>query len=358
MMRPIEEQPLRFCEEVEMEPVHDEDKLLQLYEAAMGGCLPTLTKLIQNDSHILHRVSLSSKPETPLHISALSGHLEFTKVLLARKPELASRLDSFKCSPLHLASAEGHTQIVTALLRANTEVCLVADAEGRIPLHLAAMRGKVYIIKVLVDAKPDSIHRKLNGFSVLHLCVQYNQVEALKQLVKLVDKDQLLEFRDHGGNIVLHLAVMLRQLETVTYLVSLSEIKANINTLNRMCLSALGKRLGLWKKAKKIKGFVIDATPMSRNSLAGTRALILSRSIVRALTLVLIKAGSRRPGDQDPSSSNLVPPQSQLVPVAVDGETQGMAVNWRSLICWLKGKIKSGYRKCKKHLRHQSDWGH
>ncbi|XVF74353.1 hypothetical protein PTKIN_Ptkin13bG0103700 [Pterospermum kingtungense] len=315
-----------FSEEIERRP-EDEDKSVQLNEAALSGSLPALTNLIRNDPQILHRVSLSSKLETPLHISALSGHFDFTKALLDRKPELASPLDSSKCSPLHLASAEGHIEIVKALLRANIEVCLVADEEGRIPLHLAAMRGKVDVIKELVDAKPDSIHQKLNGSSILHLCVQYNQLEALKQLVTLVDENQLLEFRNHGGNTVLHLAVMLRQLESIKYLVSLPEIKANINILNRMGLSALD---------------LLEYYPRDFKSLE--------------IGDVLIKAGSRRSNDEDPNPPNTVPNQSQMVQVAVGGETQVIAVNSRSFRCWLKGKIKSGYHKCKKYLKRQSDW--
>ncbi|XP_022723759.1 ankyrin repeat and sterile alpha motif domain-containing protein 1B-like [Durio zibethinus] len=243
-MRPKEEHPPRFGEEVERRL--NDDKLLQLYEAAL---------------------------------SALSGHLDFTKALLTRKPELASLLDSFKCSPLHLAPAEGHTEIVKALLRANKEVCLVADEEGRIPLHLAAMRGKVEIIQELVDAQHDSIRQKLNGSTVLHLCVQFNQLESLKQLVSLVDENQLLDYTDHGGNSILHLAVMPRQLETITFLVSVPEIKAKINVLNKMGLNALD---------------LLNHYPRDFKSLE--------------IGEILIKAGSRS-----------TPSQSQLGPLAVGG---------------------------------------
>ncbi|OMO70658.1 hypothetical protein CCACVL1_18714 [Corchorus capsularis] len=221
----------------------NDNKLAQLYEAALSGSVPTLTSLIGNDPQILERVSLSPNPETPLHISALAGHVEFTKALLTRKPELASRLDSLKCSPLHLASAEGHAEIVKALLQVDKNVCLVADAEGRIPLHLAAMRGNVDVIQQLVKAQPKSIREKVNGnYTVLHLCVQYNQLEALKLLVTLVkgNHGHLFDFRDHGGNTILHLAVMLRQSETIRYLVSILETKAEVNTLrNNIGMSAL-----------------------------------------------------------------------------------------------------------------------
>ena len=49
--------------------------------------------------------------------------------------------------------------------------------------------------------------------TVLHLCVKYNQIEALKLLVEsLSDEGDFLNSKDHdGGNTILHLAVMLKQ---------------------------------------------------------------------------------------------------------------------------------------------------
>ncbi|OMP07552.1 hypothetical protein CCACVL1_01285 [Corchorus capsularis] len=57
------------------------DQMLELYKAAKYGCVVTLTSLLENDSLILHKVSLDS----PLHLSALAGHLDFTKSLLNKK---------------------------------------------------------------------------------------------------------------------------------------------------------------------------------------------------------------------------------------------------------------------------------
>ncbi|KAJ0075327.1 hypothetical protein Patl1_33615 [Pistacia atlantica] len=115
-----------------MEIGAEESKNTQtLYEASMRGCVATLNTLIQNDPFILHKISLTAFTETPLHISALLGHVEFSKALVSQKPQLVTELDSFKRSPLHLASAEGHTEIVKELLQANKKVCLVADEEGR-----------------------------------------------------------------------------------------------------------------------------------------------------------------------------------------------------------------------------------
>jgi ankyrin repeat protein len=197
-----------------MDRMHvEEENMVALYQASLNGCVSTLNTLIQRDPLILSKLSLTSFSETPLHFAALLGHLEFTRVLVSKKSKLAEEVDSLGRTPLHLASAEGHTEIVQALLQANADVCLAHDQDGRIPLHLAAMRGRIEIIKELIIARRESIRVNLNGDSVLHLCVQYNHLDALKVLVESNDCDEFRNSKDHDGNSILHLAVMLKQIK-------------------------------------------------------------------------------------------------------------------------------------------------
>jgi ankyrin repeat protein len=110
-----------------------------------------------------------------------------------------------------LASADGHTEIVQALLQANTHVCFASDRDERIPLHLAAMRGRKEIVQELILARPESIRVYFNEESVLHLCVRYNQLDALKCLVESDACNELLVSKDRHGNSILDLAVTLKQ---------------------------------------------------------------------------------------------------------------------------------------------------
>ncbi|KAG5523232.1 hypothetical protein RHGRI_035151 [Rhododendron griersonianum] len=89
----------------------------RLKEACLSGSVATLDALIEDDELILDRVSslLGFYSDSPLHVAALRGHLDFTKALLRRKPKLATELDLQRRSPLHLASAEGHVEIVQEL---------------------------------------------------------------------------------------------------------------------------------------------------------------------------------------------------------------------------------------------------
>ena len=72
--------------------------------------------------------------ETPLHVAAMLGHLDFTKYLLTQKPDMTMEVDSRGCSPLHLAFANGYDELVSILLLANFDACLIRDEDGRTPL--------------------------------------------------------------------------------------------------------------------------------------------------------------------------------------------------------------------------------
>ncbi|XP_058193010.1 ankyrin repeat-containing protein ITN1-like isoform X1 [Rhododendron vialii] len=222
-----------------------EDMGRRLYQACLSGSVPALDALIEEDQLILDRVSSLTcfSDDTPLHVAALRGHLDFTKALLARKPKLATELDSLRCSPLHLASAEGHVEIVRELLRVNTDVCIARDQDGRIPLHLAVMKGRVEVILELLRAEPESIHEKLSrGETVLHLCVKYNRQEAFKTLVQYLHSNHmefLLNAGDDNGNTILHLAAALKQKDNIEYLLGIKSVKDHTNVKNKNGSTAL-----------------------------------------------------------------------------------------------------------------------
>ncbi|KAI9119744.1 hypothetical protein K1719_009133 [Acacia pycnantha] len=215
---------------------NEEERMRNLYDAALKGCVLTLNTLLQQDPSILHRVSSQTTFfETPLHKSALLGHLEFTKTLLAHYPKLALEPDSSQRTPLHFASAEGPIDIVKELLKACGEACFVRDQEHRIPLHYAVIRGRRDVVLELIRAKPESLmFRAEKGKNILHLCVMYNHLEILKELVDFPHYDTnnlLIEGDSDGKNTILHLATILKQFETVRYLVSIPKIRSEASNL-------------------------------------------------------------------------------------------------------------------------------
>jgi ankyrin repeat protein len=205
-----------------MEILQD-DTMRELYNASLNGCVSSLRILIQRDPLILSKVSLHTFSETPLHIASLLGNLEFCQILLDIDPNLAAEVNSEGRCPLHLASSKGYTEIVRALLLTNAETCLIRDKDDKLPLHFAAMRGRVEAIKELNSVMPETETIRImsetdDHGSVLHLCVRYNHLEALKILVQSVRGDNRLQFlsaKDKGGNNILHLAVRRTQIKVL-----------------------------------------------------------------------------------------------------------------------------------------------
>ncbi|KAL3326569.1 hypothetical protein AABB24_037308 [Solanum stoloniferum] len=209
------------------------DSEKRLYEASVKGDVRILQELLEQDSLILDRLTLTCLNETPLHIAALCGHIEFVRLILARNPQLASELDSRKSSALHIASAKGHLHIVKMLLLVNAELCLARDCDGGNPLHLAAIKGRVEVIKELIHVRPRAaLGTMINGENVLHLCVKHNQLEVLKVLMEIGWDHVFLNAKDGDGHNILHLAVADKQIETVKYLLKTHHIDVNAMDAN------------------------------------------------------------------------------------------------------------------------------
>ncbi|GFY93978.1 hypothetical protein Acr_09g0004240 [Actinidia rufa] len=209
-----------------------------LYEVSLNGNVESLNELLQQDRLTLARVSLTCFNETPLHIAAMQGHVDFAKALLSHKPDLVTELDSHGRSPLHLASANGYVEIVKLLLAEDTSACTIRDEDGRTPLHLAAMKGRVEIVTELAEAKREVTRFVLDrGETVLHLCVVYTRLEALKVLVGMNTMADCVNVKDDDGNTILHIATMLKQVETVKYLLRTTAVK--VNEVNGNSITAL-----------------------------------------------------------------------------------------------------------------------
>ncbi|KAI3691090.1 hypothetical protein L2E82_49307 [Cichorium intybus] len=189
----------------------------KLYEASLTGDVQALNKLLHEDQLILDRLSLTAYNETPLHIAAMRGHSQFATVILTQKPKLGMALDTQRRTPLHLASANGNLEMVQELIRLGSrEVCCFQDQDGLTPLHLAAMNEHLEVVKVLVQAYPQAAKEiPASGESILHMCINYNRFEALKQLMNIWTEKELAMITDHGGNTLLHAAAINKQIHVL-----------------------------------------------------------------------------------------------------------------------------------------------
>ncbi|KAM6541866.1 hypothetical protein CsatB_006313 [Cannabis sativa] len=213
-----------------------------LYQAAREGKVAALRELLQLDNLILDKLFINNSfSETPLHVAAMLGHVDFVKEILNHKPDLVKELDMCRCTPLHLAVANGHLETVKLLLSVvDCELlCTSWDEEGRNPLHLAAMRGRIDVLRELLKVAPKACQVGLKGQSgtILHVCVRHNQLEAMKVLVDVIDNYQFVNAKDDYGMTILHLAVTYKQIETVKFL--LTNTKIEVNAVNANMFTSL-----------------------------------------------------------------------------------------------------------------------
>ncbi|XP_059450797.1 ankyrin repeat-containing protein BDA1-like [Corylus avellana] len=219
----------------------------RLVEAALNGNAIELQKLLQEDPLALERGSVAVYPETVLHIAAMSGQTEFVRELLKLKPDFATRLNKDGFSAIHLASANGFVETVRELLKFRRELALLKSSDGRTSLHCAAVAGRVQVIRELVGFFPDCIGEvTLRGETALHVAVKYNQFEAFEamfDILKQINMQEILSAGDEDGNTVLHLAVARKlQIQTVKLLCGGdgSQQKAvDVNVTNKSGLTAL-----------------------------------------------------------------------------------------------------------------------
>ncbi|KAL3497438.1 hypothetical protein ACH5RR_040170 [Cinchona calisaya] len=170
-----------------------------LSDAAVEGDVSTLGQLLQEDPLLLDKISLNCQDKNPLHIAAMFGHVDFVKVIL----------------------------------RVNSDMCLAPDRFGRNPLHLAAIKGRLLVLQELIHARPLAAREKIQGGgNVLHLCVKYNQLEALKFLIKNIRDEEFANAKDDDGMTILHLAICDKQNESIKYLVENRIVDVNAKNAN------------------------------------------------------------------------------------------------------------------------------
>ncbi|KAG5563871.1 hypothetical protein RHGRI_000160 [Rhododendron griersonianum] len=210
-----------------------------LCDAAMRGDLESLHEIIARDNYILDKVLVGCfKGKNPLHLAISTGQVEFVQKLLEIKPKLAEVVDTELGAALHIASANGNLEIVEILVKLSPGMCMARDRDGKNPLHITAMKGNVDVLKKLVQTCPHAAQVIVDrGDSILHLCVNYNQLESLQLLLKMIGDDEFADSKDANGNTILHIAVFGRRAEIVKHV--LDSTKINVNAINEAGRTAL-----------------------------------------------------------------------------------------------------------------------
>ncbi|KAI9773188.1 MAG: hypothetical protein M1840_008309 [Geoglossum simile] len=106
---------------------------------------------------------------SPVHLAALAGSEELTRVLVKRGALLHLKNNEYG-TPLHCAIVKRSRGVVFLLLTAKVSVN-EKNRDGDTPLHIAARRGRGDLFRVLLDHGADFTTKNKSGFTPFHTAV-------------------------------------------------------------------------------------------------------------------------------------------------------------------------------------------
>ncbi|XVF83523.1 hypothetical protein PTKIN_Ptkin16aG0495600 [Pterospermum kingtungense] len=211
--------------------------------ASMEGNVSKLYRLIQEDRNILKRIDKEEFIDTPLHIAADAGCIDFAIEIMNLKPSFARKLNEQGFSPIHLALEKGHEKLALLLLEKDKDVVRVKGRNGETPLHYAITikRSRSLLAKFL-KARPECIGDvTTTNQNALHIATTNDNFEALKLLCRrLLNTDyceDVVNQKDRNDNTALHIAARDNRHQMIRLLL---KCKADKHLTNQDNLTALG----------------------------------------------------------------------------------------------------------------------
>ena len=176
----------------------DSTLLTPLHMAALNGQVDVSRILLQ---HKTDRNALDVEGQTPFHLASKQGHIRLARLLLEHGVDV-NALDNNHSTALHLTSKEGHTDVARWLLGQRLDAN-AKDSDGRTPLHLASGRGYIDIAQLLLEYGADVNALDNNHFTALHLTSREGHNDAARWLLA---QGLDVNAQDSCGRTPLHLA--------------------------------------------------------------------------------------------------------------------------------------------------------
>ncbi|KAA3481720.1 E3 ubiquitin-protein ligase MIB1-like isoform X1 [Gossypium australe] len=214
-----------------------------LRKAARTGKVNELYRVIQSNGNVLRHFDEVEFIETPLHIAAEEGCIEFAMEMMNLKPSFARKLNHQGLSPLHIAVRKGHKEMALRFLEIDKHLVHVRGKKGKTPLrYLCKFGNQLGLLDTFLEASPDCIQDvTTENRTALHIAIQNNRLDVLQLLIRtLKRKDyywEVVNRKDKDGNTALHIAAILNQPKVLKLLLN---CKADKHATNQVGLTALG----------------------------------------------------------------------------------------------------------------------
>nr|KJB73761.1 hypothetical protein B456_011G249500 [Gossypium raimondii] len=187
-----------------------------LRKAARTGKVNELYRVIQRNGNVLRRVDEVEFIDTPLHIAAEEGCIEFEPT--------------------------SHKEMALRFLEIDKQLIRVRGKKGKTPLHyLCKVGNQLGLLDTFLEASPDCIQDvTIENRTALHIAIQNNRLDVLQLLIRtLKRKDyywEVVNWKDKDGSTALHIAATHDQPQMLKLLL---DCKADKHATNQVGWTAL-----------------------------------------------------------------------------------------------------------------------
>lgn len=230
---------------------------INLHELCAAGDVETLKQYFASEE--FNPCELLKKNEEgfiPYHYALLYSHIECIEQLLML--EIDMKVNYQGLSPIHLALSpaaykKNHSKVIPViqkLVSADQDI-LACDRLGHTALHQVSCTGPAELIPLLIQAgiKPDQ--KDISGKMAIHLAIEYQQVECVKQIL-LEGGSDMFFCTDSRGDKPIHVAVRSASWECFNLILSYgSESMLSENNEFEQTPLEVAKNCGLYDEFQK-----------------------------------------------------------------------------------------------------------
>ncbi|VDB86855.1 unnamed protein product [Peniophora sp. CBMAI 1063] len=221
--------------------IRDVDGRTPLHAAALGqgsNFEDIICLLLERRAHALV-TSLDNNRHTAMHLAVCEGSIRYVDRLLNHEVDEADAikccriLNTFERTPLHDSALRGHIKIPALLLERGARLTLL-DGNDNTALYLAADNGLTDTVDTLLSHAPDAIDacrtHNAAGYTPLHIASLKGHTEIVRLLLK---RGAFIDAETAERDTALHLAACDGRIDTVQVLLGLRDL--NVPNVVELC---------------------------------------------------------------------------------------------------------------------------